>query len=107
MQARDKLDVLLSFATGLPYRAMPARPTPLAPTLSEHLPQDPIWNRKGRFQVQIGPKSGAGGGVSERVGARGVGPAGMALYVPRKYSTGRFPGLLVCNVLQALCPLTS
>ena len=68
------------------YRASSAGPTPLAPTPSEHLIQ--TWFRpdlglkrriSGRNQVKIRSESGLGGGCSEGVGARGVGPAEMAL----------------------------
>ena len=60
----------------------PSGPDPLR----THLPRpdlDPILTRKGRFQVQIGSKSGLRGGVGG-VGAREVGPAGMALWVRPK-----------------------
>ena len=76
------------------HRAIPAGPTPLARTLSEHLLPDPIWTRfwpdldlklpfSGPNQVQIRSR----GRCSERVGDRGVGPAGMALWVPKKVLT--------------------
>ena len=57
------------------YRAICVGPTPLGPTPSEHLRPDLILTRKGRFQVQSRSKWRC----LEVVGARGLGPAGMAL----------------------------
>ena len=73
------------------HRAKAAGPTPLARTLSEHLPPDLIWTRfwpdsdlkspfSGPNQVQIR----SWGRCSEMSGPGGVGPAGMALWVPKK-----------------------
>ena len=73
------------------HRAIRAGPTPPARTLSEHLPPDLIWTRfgpeKGDFRSESGQNRvqiRSGGRCSERVRARGVGPAGMALWVPKK-----------------------
>ena len=70
---------------------IPAGPTPLARTLSEHLSPDLIWTCFGPEKGDFRSKSGqnrvqirSGKRCSERVRARGVGPAGMALWVPKK-----------------------
>ena len=73
---------------------LPAGPTPLAPTPPPGPDFDLISTRfrpdfdlksafSGPNQVEIGSKSGPGGGV----GARGVGPAGRGPVAPRKVST--------------------